>query len=120
MSRIRAWGAALAGLAASMVMTAGLSAATTQAASAAPRAPYPPAASALTVNRGTVQIGGVVRATGHGFGKRETVRVTVLYKPLFWDHYTTVLQNYRTRTNRKGAFAVNVRMYLPGTAVVVA
>jgi hypothetical protein len=119
MTRTRVW-AVLAGLIASLVMTAGLSTMTAQSASAAPHGPYPPQPSTMTVNRGTVQVGGSVRVSGRGFGNRETVRVSVFYKPLFWDHYTSVLQDYRTRTDRRGGFSVSVRMVLPGRAVVIA
>lgn len=119
MSRIRA-SVALASLVASLVMTAGVTTLSAEAASAAPHDPYPPAASALTVNRGTVRVGGSVRATGNGFRGHERVWVTVLYRPLYWDHYTTVLQNYGVHAGRNGKFSVSVRMYLPGTAIIKA
>jgi hypothetical protein len=98
-------------------MTAGVTTLTASAASAAPPQ-YPPTASALTVNRGTVRVGEAVRATGRGFGRNERVHVTVLYRSQHWDHYTTLFQSYSTRTNNKGKFSVNVRMHLPGTAIV--
>jgi hypothetical protein len=116
MSRSRAWGV-LASLVASLVMTAGVTTLTTSAASAAPQQ-YPPAASALTVNRGTVRVGEAVRATGRGFGRNEPVHVTVLYRPQHWNHDTTLFQSYSARTSSKGKFSVSVRMHLPGTAIV--
>jgi hypothetical protein len=100
-----------------LLMTAGVATLTTSAASAAPPQ-YPPTASALTVNRGTVRVGEAVRATGRGFGRNERVHVTVLYRPQHWDHYTTLFQSYSTRTSSKGKFSVSVRMHLPGTATV--
>ena len=119
MSRSRAW-AVLASLVAWLVIAAGVTTLTTSAASAAPSPQYPPTASALTVNRGTVRVGEAVRATGRGFGKYERVYVTVLYRPTNWDHYTTLLQNYSARASRKGKFSISVRMHLPGTAIVQA
>jgi hypothetical protein len=119
MSRFRA-SIALASLVASLVMTAGVTTLSTEAASAAPHDPYPPTASALTVNRGTVRVGSSVRATGNGFRSHERIRVTVLYRPLYWDHYTTVLQNYGIHAGRQGNFSVKVQMYLPGTAIIKA
>ena len=110
----------LASLVAALVMTAGVTAVTGTPAQAAPDDPYPPTASALTVNRGAVKVGASVRATGRQFSRNERIHLTVLYKPLNWDHYTTVLQNHRVRANGKGKFSVNVRMYLPGTAMIKA
>jgi hypothetical protein len=116
MSRFRA-SVALASLVTSLVMTAGVTTLSAEAASAAPNDPYPPTAPALTVNRGTVRVGGSVRATGNGFRSHERVWITVLYHPLHWDHYTTV-QDYGIHANRNGRFSINVRMYLPGTAII--
>jgi hypothetical protein len=59
MSRFRA-SVALASLVTSLVMTAGVTTLSAEAASAAPNDPYPPTAPALTVNRGTVRVGGSV------------------------------------------------------------
>ena len=119
MSRFRA-SVALASLVASLVMTAGVTSLSAEAASAAPNDPYPPTASALTVNRGTVRVGHSVRATGNGFNGDERVWITVLYHPLHGDHYTTVLQDYQIHANRRGRFSVRVRMYRPGTAIIEA
>jgi len=119
MSRFRA-SVALASLVASLVMTAGVTTLSAEAASAAPNDPYPPTVPALTVNRGTVRVGSSVRATGKGFRSHERVWIAVLYHPLYWDHYTTVLQDYGVHANRNGRFSIKVRMYLPGTAVIKA
>jgi hypothetical protein len=118
MSRLRA-SVAVASLVASLVMTAGVTIATTQSAVAAPTEPYPPTAPALTVNRGSVQVGNAVRASGNGFRPSERVLITILYRPPRWDHFETV-QSYDTHADRQGEFSVRAEMHLPGTAIILA
>lgn len=118
MGRFRA-SLAFACLAASVVLTAGVTAATEQAAAAAPTAPYPPAAPALTVNRGSVRAGDSVRASGNGFRPSERIYITILYRPPLWGPSTSV-QSYDTYATKKGTFSVWAEMHLPGTAVILA
>jgi hypothetical protein len=118
MGRFRA-SVAFASLVASVVMTAGVTAATSQAATAAPNVPYPPAAPALTVNRGSVRAGASVKATGNGFRPSERIYVTILYRPPLWGPATSV-QSYDAHADKKGSFAIRVEMRLPGTAIILA
>jgi hypothetical protein len=80
---------------------------------------YPPPPPSLVVNRGVVKSGTTVHATGRKFASKERVYITVSYRAKGWHRWRTV-KTAVVRTDRRGTFVINVRMYQAGVVVIKA
>jgi hypothetical protein len=84
----------------------------------ATRKQYPPTSPSLTVDRGRVNKGTTVHATGK-YGANERVTITITFRPEGSRRARTI-RRVSVRTDRRGRFSISVRTTGAGTLVITA